>query len=162
MKILCLLNSLGSGGAERQMAYLSSLLAKIGHKVTLCYYAKNNFNASFVDEKVEIVYLTKTSNLGFCISLARHIRVNGYEAIIVFGVIPSIYAAVSFLLSLKYKVKLIISERNYNNGLTFSDYLKRYIPFMVSNYVVCNSLSQNTTGAIKSHRFKCHQIKCVL
>lgn len=154
MKILCLLNSLGSGGAERQMAYLSSLLAKIGHKVTLCYYAKNNFNASFVDEKVEIVYLTKTSNLGFCISLARHIRVNGYEAIIVFGVIPSIYAAVSFLLSLKYKVKLIISERNYNNGLTFSDYLKRYIPFMVSNYVVCNSLSQKKLLSSRFSLFK--------
>lgn len=143
MKILCLLNSLGSGGAERQMAYLSSLLVKTGHDVTLCYYAKNNFNASFVDGRVETIYLAKTSNLGFCISLARFIRINCYEAIIVFGVIPSIYAAIGFILSLKYKTKLIVSERNYNiRGLTFTDYLKRFIPFATSNYVVCNSLSQ--------------------
>ena len=49
MKILFLIRTLDKGGAERQLSYLASGLAKLGHEITvLTYYSivnnSNNFN----------------------------------------------------------------------------------------------------------------------
>ena len=42
MKILFLIESLGSGGAERQLVYLMNSLFQMGHKVHLMTWIDNN------------------------------------------------------------------------------------------------------------------------
>jgi len=143
MKILCVLNSLGSGGAERQMSYLCSLLANDGHDVTLCYYAKNNFNISFVSEKVRLEYIPKKSRMYLCKTMAKLMCERDADVVISYLMTPSFYTSIAKALAMRPQTKLIVSERNFNiNGFSLKDYALRLIPFFLADKVVCNAQAQ--------------------
>ena len=48
--ILCLLESLGSGGAERQLTGLAVMLKQQGYEVEVWYYVKNEFYLPYLQE----------------------------------------------------------------------------------------------------------------
>ena len=142
-RVLCFLNSLGSGGAERQMAYLSSKLVEEGNEVYLIYYAKNNFNVSFLHPKINVVYVPRRNRFLFCLTLAKLIRKLDVDTIISYLLMPNIYISLGYIFSFKYNVRLIVSERNFNiNGLSIKDYCFRLLPFFLARKIVCNSISQ--------------------
>ena len=47
MKVLCLIDGLGSGGAQRQLVGLASLLKKEGYDVLVVYYHGDHFFVPF-------------------------------------------------------------------------------------------------------------------
>ena len=51
MKVLCLIDGLGSGGAQRQLVGLASLLKKEGYDVLVVYYHGDHFFVPFLKEK---------------------------------------------------------------------------------------------------------------
>ena len=53
MKVLCLIDGLGSGGAQRQLVGLASLLKKEGYDVLVVYYHGDHFFVPFLKEKGE-------------------------------------------------------------------------------------------------------------
>jgi len=52
MKIACLIDSLGPGGAERQLAELAVGLRARGHNVALCYYHASEVSSRFFEMEV--------------------------------------------------------------------------------------------------------------
>ena len=62
-RILCLIENLGSGGAERQLTGLAVMLKQQGYEVEVWYYVKNEFYLPYLqDNGVEGRYLHKASN----------------------------------------------------------------------------------------------------
>jgi len=53
MRIACLIESLGSGGAERQLSELASGLRERGHQVALCYYHGQESVSDFYEMRLK-------------------------------------------------------------------------------------------------------------
>ena len=49
-RILCIIENLGSGGAERQITGLAVMLKQAGYQVEVWYYVKKEFYLSFLSE----------------------------------------------------------------------------------------------------------------
>ena len=63
MKIICLIESLGSGGAERQLSGLAVMLKQQGYEVEVGYYIKNEFYLSRLqDNGVASYYLPQAAS----------------------------------------------------------------------------------------------------
>jgi len=117
MKIVFLLSSLSSGGAERTVSYLSSYLAKKGDDVTILLFENEVFYTLHPDVKVESLDIKGTYKtiFGKYTNIAkRFIKTNNYlkkaKPDVVFCMLP--YFAKYILNShKKYGYKLITSER---------------------------------------------------
>ena len=67
MKILLFIDSLGPGGAQRQLVGLSGLLQKRGHELKVCTYHQIDFYKHYLDENNipnEIIPLVQISVSG--------------------------------------------------------------------------------------------------
>lgn len=149
LKKECLLfiDSLGSGGAQRQLLTLACELRERGYKVSVAVYHKENF---FEDEigSCEInLYRLKKSN-GFSVSLLANlltlIRELKPTVVISFLEAPNIYAALAKLIS-PGLFKLIVSERN--SAAHRYSALKRLIfsaMYLIADSVVANSQFEGT------------------
>ena len=56
MKVLCLIDGLGSGGAQRQLVGLASLLKKEGYDVLVVYYHGDHFFVPFLKELDRLLF----------------------------------------------------------------------------------------------------------
>ena len=74
MKILCVIDSLGSGGAQKQIVNLSIGLNRLGHTVEMfVYYPKINFFRDLIEnERIKIHEFVKEK--GLSISLILFLR----------------------------------------------------------------------------------------
>ena len=140
-KILCLIDALGPGGAERQMAGLASMLKNNNYEVEVWYHEPKDF---FVDE-------LKRHNIncryfrGHKISKLLSIRkaIQEYQPNTVIAYLQSSSILVSAIRLSGIKFKLIVSERNTNRTTSFRDVV-RFNIFRVADYIVPNSYSQAT------------------
>ncbi|MCM1140589.1 MAG: glycosyltransferase, partial [Muribaculum sp.] len=141
MKFLCLIDSLGSGGAERQMSYLSSLLVGKGHDVHLVVFSHgNNFYYDFVTERgvkvCEATYGVNKFKRPFeIISLVNRFKPD-YVIAYKDGVTMAACIARMFC-----KFKLIVSERNTTQILSRYERLKFNL-YRFADFIVPNSFSQ--------------------
>lgn len=114
MKILCVIDSLGSGGAQRQMVNLAYGLKAKGHDVELfIYHPQFDFYRSTINEAGILVNEVHGVS-GFSFRLVRAIVVllqeRKFNALISFLTSPNIYSIFASLLIFS-KIKLIVSER---------------------------------------------------
>lgn len=150
-KILCLIDGMGSGGAQRQMAGLADLLTTKSYQVDLAYYYAPNFYEDFLKNKgIKVIKLplggTKLAKLN---AIRCLINKTHYDTVIAYMEGP---AAICCILKIFGKIKhLIVSERNTTQVLTKHD-LFRFFLFRFADYIVPNSYSQELF--IKKH-FKC-------
>ena len=140
-KVLCLIDDLGPGGAERQMAGLASMLNTRGYVVGVVYFESKNF---FVQQLRDCgVTVKNVDNTRGKINLLRKIRseikVFSPDVVISYLQSSSIIACILKLTGLKYK--LIVSERNTNLSKSLKDTF-RFNLFRVADYVIPNSYSQ--------------------
>jgi glycosyltransferase involved in cell wall biosynthesis len=143
MKILCVIDSLGSGGAQRQMVNLACGLKAKGHIVELfLYFPDLDFLRSEIDA-VGIPVYEVTNVRGFSFNviwrLAKLYRSGRFDGVISFLDAPNIYAELAKLLALS-GVKVVASERSsfMNERKSIFNKIKRW-PHMLANYVVANS-----------------------
>ena len=115
MKILCVIDSLGSGGAQRQMVNLASGLKAKGHHVELfIYHPGSDFYRSIINQAaITLTELTHVSGFSFrvVLSLARLLRKGRFDVLISFLPSPNVYSVFASLCSFS-KVNLIVSERS--------------------------------------------------
>ena len=110
MRILCFINSLSSGGAERQLVGLAVMLKQCGYDVIVCTYKNNNFYQDLLTSQ-GIVYLSLGTDC-FVRRLLRTIKfIRRYKGDVVISYLeqPSTFCCIAKLFS---KFKLIVSERN--------------------------------------------------
>lgn len=141
MKLLLFIDSLGPGGAQRQLVGLASLLRSKGYDVGVVCYQDNRFYVDkLLTSGVPYVYLKKAGNTFFRIwHVARYIRKVKPDIVISYLETPSICACVAHLFNRKFR--LIVSERNTTQHTGRNEKF-RFNLFRIADYVVPNAYAQ--------------------
>ncbi len=141
MRIVCLTENLGSGGAERQLAELAVLLAQAGHDVcVVLYHTADHYRPRLEEYSIPIYVITYRNKLHRIIRLRKTLRGIRPDIVIVFKRNPALYVELSSLLGRDYR--LIVSERNYDyRGMSVGTCV-RLLLHALADVVVTNSKSQ--------------------
>lgn len=140
-RILCLIDSLGPGGAQRQLVGLATFLKERGYDVIVATYHDNRF---YVDQLltagVPYVYLKKAErSLKRIWCIGQFFRKIKPHVIISYLETPSICACVARLFD--HSFRLIVSERNTTQQTGRNERL-RFNLFKNADYVVPNAYAQ--------------------
>ena len=159
MKILCVIDSIGSGGAQRQLIELAKGIQSYGHSVSFLVYHHEPF---YLQELINynIGYKCVDGNNYFkrTLRIRKHIRNGKYDAVI------SFLEAANFITTLSgfpfRKWKLILGERNANPNILVNKKLRFYRWFhFFADYIVSNSKSnidlvKKINPYLKKNKFK--------
>lgn len=144
MKILCVIDHFGPGGAQRQIVNLAAGLKAKGHHVEMfVYFPDQKFFRPLVDQLGILVHEVHKSE-GFSLKvvwqLVQLLRANEYTGVISFLNSPSVYAEIAKVLN--QKTILIVSERSSHlgDGSRLSAFFRRAL-HVGANFVVSNSRS---------------------
>lgn len=147
-RILCLIDSLGSGGAQRQMVGLSVLLKKKGYDVKVVTYFDVPFHLQYLmDNGVENECLECGRSLYKRLSkINRSIKEFKADVVISYLDTPNILSCLLKLYPRKWK--LIVSERSLTQQLNIRERIKFFL-YGRADVIVPNSYSQ--CNFIKKH-----------
>lgn len=148
-KILCLIDSLGLGGAERQMVGLSVLLKKYGYNVDLVTYHIDDDYSRIAEQGGcdPVVIPVKNSPVSKFWAVYKFIKKKGgYDTIITYKSGPN--AIGCLLKAFGVKSKIIVSERSFSKALNRRTKVLFFL-YRFADYVVPNSYSQ--AEFIKKH-----------
>lgn len=140
-KIVCLIEDLNSGGAERQLTGLAILLKQSGYNVEVwTYYPGDFYLHDLVDAGVKYRYIASAQNKFRRISVLRkELGKFNPDTVIAYLDTACIIACIIKLLGGKFN--LIVSERNTTQKLTIKERLK-FFGYRFADTIVCNSFSQ--------------------
>lgn len=140
-RILCIIESLGSGGAERQLTGLAIMLKEQGYKVEVWYYFKSEFYLPLLQERGVVGrYLLEAANPRKRLwAIRKNIKEYRPDAIISYSASSSMIICVLKLFGEKFR--LIVSERNTTQILTKREKL-RFFCYGWADVIVPNSFSQ--------------------
>ena len=136
-KVLCLIDSLGSGGAERQLWGLFLLLRSRGYRTDIACYSNHIF---YTDSFIGDIIVLHAANRWSKISVIRKlIEKNRYDVVIAYKDGPAFIACILKILGMKFR--LIVSERNTSQIMNWRDKLK-FMSYRYADFIVPNSYSQ--------------------
>ena len=141
MKVCCLIDSLNSGGAQRQMTWLIRALVANGHQVHLMTYHSYDHYLPLVRESgVEPDCFDSTTKVGRFWKFRCEIRAVKPDVIISFLDVPNfigLFAGMS-----PGRIPVIVSERNHDIGGKTRQTSFRFNGFRLASKVITNSHSQ--------------------
>ena len=139
-KILLITENLGSGGAERQICGLASMLTKAEYPCRLITYYENQFYEPYLRQHgVDYQFVPELWNKKTRIfKAAKYVR--RYKPDVVISFLPSVNKTMC-LAKLFFKAKLVVSERNNNTCITRGDKV-RFNLYRMTAAIVPNSNSQ--------------------
>lgn len=140
-KILLIIDSIGPGGAQRQLVGLASFLKERGYDVTVAVYHDIRFyEDQLIRANISFVYLEKAHNPLFRIwHIAHYIRKLNPQVVISYLETPSICACIAKLFN--HRFKLIVSERNTTQQTGRNERI-RFNLFRIADFIVPNAYSQ--------------------
>ena len=146
--ILCVIDALGPGGAERQMTGLAIMLKEKGYTVIVRYHEpKHFFTNQIKNSGIDVMCLGEGKRRFQKVMIYRkEIKRIRPDVVISYLQPSNILTSILRLSGLKFK--LIVSERNTNTGIGIRDYV-RFNLYRIADWVVPNSFSQETF--IKKH-----------
>lgn len=139
MKILCVIDSLGSGGAQRQLVNLALAFQEKGHKVEfLVYHSDPFYNEVLREENICIIEVIEKNYLKRIFVMRKIIRKGHYNAVLSFLEAASFICTVA---GFPYRNwTLTVGERSANPNILKSFKLKLYRWFHIfTSAVVANS-----------------------
>lgn len=141
MRVLCLIDSLDSGGAQRQLIGLAILLKKRSHDVEVLTYYDFPFYAENLNIHGVKSKCTKSGGnyLKSLYLLYKEIKAFSPDVLISFLDTPSILACLFKISGLKFR--LIVSERNTTQKLNFKEKIK-FLLYRYAQCIVANSYTQ--------------------
>lgn len=139
MKILCVIDSLGSGGAQRQLVELALGFKELGHEVSfLVYHEENFFNETLENAGILIKFIGENNYWKRLLKMRKYIRSNNMDVVLSFLEAANFIATLSGFPYRKWK--LIVGERSANPNVLNSFKLRMYRWLhLFSDYVVANS-----------------------
>lgn len=139
-KILLITENLGSGGAERQLCGLASMLTKAGFPCRLITYVENQFYEPYLRQHgVDYQFIPELWNKKTRVfKVAKYVR--QYKPDVVISFLPSVNKTMC-LAKLFFKAKLVVSERNNNTCITRGDKIQFNL-YRMADAIVPNSNSQ--------------------
>lgn len=140
-KVLCLIDRLGFGGAERQMIGLSVLLKQKGYVVDLATYYDFDFNTDILESAgVRLLKLKQHSFfLAKLMMVRRLVNKEKYDVVIAYKTGATMLACILKMMGGGFK--LIVSERNTTQTFTQRDKLRFWL-YKKADDVVPNSYTQ--------------------
>lgn len=140
-KILCLIATLGSAGAERQMSGLAVMLKKRGYQVEVWYYIRKEFYLPYLEENgVVCRYLAEAESARRRYFVMRkQIKKFSPDVIISFSESTNMISCTMRLLGTR--LRLIVSERNTTQHIDQRENLKFFL-YRWADVIVPNSQSQ--------------------
>lgn len=111
MKLLFIIDNLGSGGAQRQMVTLARNLQSRGHHIEIfTYYPSDHYRSLLEESKISLHFYPKTFrlSLGPIVALRRLIRKGRFDGVLSFLDTPNFYAEMA---TIGIKTILVVSER---------------------------------------------------
>ena len=140
-KIICFTDSLGSGGAQRQLVGLACMLREQGYDVSVLLYYDNPFYKPVLDKAgISSIVVGNTANtIKRLWKLYRYFKKLPCDVVISYQETPSLIASI-FRPLLKWQ-KLIVSERNTTQKLTIKDKIRFWL-YRFADAIVPNSYSQ--------------------
>ena len=142
MRIALLIDSLGSGGAQRQIVNLAIELKRRGHCVDLVYYHQDEFHmATLLKADISPILVSNSGAISRLVGIRKQLKALNPEIVIAYLNTPGFCASVASLG--KHNWKLIVSERNANRDafLNKKSNLMKYVQAKVADQIVCNSWS---------------------
>ena len=140
-KIICLIEDLNSGGAERQLVGLATLLHKSGHNVEVWTYYPGDFYASQLQEAgVRYRYIARAqSKMRRISTIVGELRKAQPDTLITYLDTACIVGCVAKIFL--PKINLVVSERNTTQRLSMRDRVKFFL-YRWANHIVPNSHAQ--------------------
>ena len=140
-KIVCLIESLGSGGAERQMSGLAVMLKQQGYEVEVWTYYPNDFYLPVLQTNgVKYRYISEAKDrLKRIFVLRAELMKFAPDTVISYLDQACVVACIAKLLGAKFN--LIVSERNTTQALSFREKLKFFF-YRFADHIVPNSNTQ--------------------
>lgn len=140
-KIVCLIESLGPGGAERQLSGLAVLLKEVGYDVEVwCYYPNDFYKPTLDLHQVPYRYIAaaraKQKRLWV---LKRELKRHNPDTVIAYLDMACMVACV--IKAIGGKFRLIVSERNTTQHLSLRDRMK-FLLYRIADHIVPNSHTQ--------------------
>ncbi len=143
MNICCLIDSLGPGGAQRQMTGLIHLLAAAGNQVRLVNYHREHrhFLHEVIAAGVEPEYIDSKTRIGRVWKIRRAIRAMKPDCLISFLDSPNMMAVAASIG--RPRIPVIVSERALDiQGKTWRN-RARFNWFRMATRIVANSTAQS-------------------
>ena len=139
-RILLITEKLGSGGAERQICGLASMLTKAGNSCRLITYVENQFYEPYLRQHgVDYQFVPELWNKKTRVfKVAKYVR--QYEPDVIISYLSSVNMTMC-LAKIFFDAKLIVSERNNNTCITRKDKVLFNL-YRMADAVVPNSNSQ--------------------
>jgi len=142
-KILLVIDSLGSGGAQNQITLLAVELKEAGYDVHLfTYFREDFFLQRILDKGIVYHHLEKRGKIGFNVirGLVQLINKEEYHTVISYLRIPNFYAAIAKRWC-KNKFKLILSYRSLTDFRTYgrAEIMRSKWVNSVADCIVANS-----------------------
>ncbi len=139
MKILCVIDCLGSGGAQRQMVELAVGFKEMGHDVSfLTYYTIEFYNPVLIEAGIEIHCIEEKNYVVRLIKMRRFIRKGRYDTILSFLEGPNFICEFAGFPHRRWK--LVVGERSAKrNYLRFPKFIIYRFFHLFSDTVVANS-----------------------
>ncbi|HER08300.1 MAG TPA: glycosyltransferase [Bacteroides sp.] len=139
MKILCVIDSLGQGGAQRQLVELATGFKEKGHHVSfLTYHHIPFFNDVVEKAGIRITCIEEKNYLRRLFRMRRFIRKGGYDAVLSFLERASFICEFAGLPRRKWR--LVVGERNAGAEVKRKPVMRFFLLFhLFADYVVANS-----------------------
>lgn len=139
MKILCVIDCLGSGGAQRQLIELAKGFKEKGDDISFLVYHKENFFQNFLEEAgIPIKEIIEPNYLRRLHKMRKFIRKGKFDIVLSFLEAANFICEISSLPTRTWK--LIVGERSANPAILKSFKLRFYRWFhFLADYVVANS-----------------------
>ena len=139
MKICCFIDSLVSGGAQRQLVNISILLKKRGHDVSFLIYRKDLFYLHYLEENnIKVTYISGDNYFLRIFNVRKFLKDYDGDFVISFLEVPNFIACFSAIG--KRNWKLITNELSAKESSFVTIRNKIYKWFeRFSDWTVCNS-----------------------
>lgn len=150
MKVLFVIDSLGSGGAQRQFVNIVNGLSAVHQVAVFLYNANSDFFRSVLLPTIPVHSLNRQTKTGFRIDVVKALKQHMEDADIVMSFLPTanIYCAIAGVLN--RRVRHIACEMSVINETEST--VRRLMTNLAnyrSSHVVCNSFAQaNYIGAL--------------
>ena len=141
MRILCVIDNLGSGGAQRQLVNLAIAFREKGHDVQFLVYHKSDYFKSYLAKsEIEVVEILETNFLKRLFKMRIFIRGGGFDSVLSFLETPNLLCELSGFPTRRWK--LVVGERSANPMIVRSlvKRVLRYAHFL-ADLIICNSKS---------------------
>ena len=139
-KILCLIDGLGSGGAQRQLVGLANLLKEKGYDVLFVWYHPSEFYRDFLEIKNIRYRQIEASNV-FQKFLRIRKTIMDFQPEAIVSYIDGPNMAVCFMKMCGLKSRVIVSERAVLQKIT-PHQKRKFFFYRWADYIVSNAQEQ--------------------